>query len=750
MKIPDKYIDIFLSQATEVGNILFWRYFCGSAKFEIVGKRNYFFEELQLPVREKNDISVYCCCISPEDQPHFQDIVSGNFPEEGGDYTYRLYAAGETRHHKCRYSRLKTEEGDIILGTLVDETYKVKSREKETLFEYIAKYSNIGIFSYAPATGKGEMSEMWCENFGIPLGLPFKESMQEFVKHIYSEDLERIKQVGLQLRRGEKIFMDEELRINTGDSVKWMRYIAIVRKYSGDNDLQIIGLNQDITHIKKQEERNQKILEALPDFIFIFDNNFFICDLLKSAEIQLLHRLEELIGADGRTIFAEDVSALYIESINRCLRSGKLIEIEYYLDARGSRHYFQARMVPFENNKVLALIHDIGDRVKYMQELIDAKQKAETADKLKSAFLANMSHEIRTPLNAIIGFSDLLMTAVEPEEKEEYIQIINTNNDLLLKLINDILDLSRIESGSMELKYEEFDLAEYFNEIASSMQQRMNNPNVRLLSVNPYTCCIVKLDKSRFAQILTNYVTNAIKYTSRGFIEMGYGEVDGGIRLYVKDTGIGIADDKKAKVFSRFEKLDEFAQGTGLGLSICKAIADVCGGGVGFESEYGQGSVFWAILPCSVSVMDNKGEKDNKQEAVIEDWAERAVLTGVKSMNRKLILVAEDIQSNYLLISASLQKDYDLIRAVNGKEAVEIVRTVPGIDLVLMDMKMPETDGMTATREIRTFDKKLPIIALTAYAFDTDKQAVLAAGCNDYLVKPIDKVKLKTVLQKYG
>ncbi|HBO26471.1 MAG TPA: hybrid sensor histidine kinase/response regulator [Culturomica sp.] len=574
--------------------------------------------------------------------------------------------------------------------------------------------------------------------------------MQEFMKHIHPEDRDRIKQVGLQLRRGEKIFMDEEFRINTGDSVKWMRYIAIVRKYSGDNDLQIIGLNQDITHIKKQEERNQKILEALPDFIFIFDTNFFICDLLKSAEIQLLHSLEELVGADGRTIFSEDVSALYIESINQCLRSGKLIEIEYYLDARGSRHYFQARMVPFENNKVLALIHDISDRVKYMQELIDAKQKAETADKLKSAFLANMSHEIRTPLNAIIGFSDLLMTAVEPEEKEEYIQIINANNDLLLKLINDILDLSRIESGSMELKYEEFDLAEYFNEIASSMQQRMNNPNVRLLSVNPYTCCIVKLDKSRFAQILTNYVTNAIKYTSKGFIEMGYGEVDGGIRLYVKDTGIGIADDKKAKVFSRFEKLDEFAQGTGLGLSICKAIADVCGGGVGFESEYGQGSVFWAILPCSVSVTGDKGEKDNKQESVIEDWTEREVLTDVKSMNRKLILVAEDIQSNYLLISASLQKDYDLIRAVNGKEAVEIVRTVPGIDLVLMDMKMPETDGMTATREIRTFNKKLPIIALTAYAFDTDKQAALAAGCNDYLVKPIDKVKLRAVLQKYG
>ena len=303
----------------------------------------------------------------------------------------------------------------------------------------------------------------------------------------------------------------------------------------------------------------------------------------------------------------------------------------------------------------------------------------------------------------------------------------------------------------MSFVFDRHDLNVLINEIYCTFQLMMPE-GVELRMRVPEIPVVVAVDPYRLKQVLSNFINNAIKFTTSGYIEVGYYFCTKGdcLHIYVEDTGIGIPEEKQKQVFDRFCKLDEFAQGTGLGLSICKAIADVCGGGVGFKSEYGQGSVFWAILPCSVSVTGDKGEKDNKQESVIEDWTEREVLTDVKSMNRKLILVAEDIQSNYLLISASLQKDYDLIRAVNGKEAVEIVRTVPGIDLVLMDMKMPETDGMTATREIRTFNKKLPIIALTAYAFDTDKQAALAAGCNDYLVKPIDKVKLRAVLQKYG
>ena len=208
-----------------------------------------------------------------------------------------------------------------------------------------------------------------------------------------------------------------------------------------------------------------------------------------------------------------------------------------------------------------------------------------------------MSHEIRTPLNAIVGFSDLLMVTEDQEEKEEFIQIINANNELLLKLINDILDLSKIEAGSVELKYENFDLAVYFNELAASMHRRVVNPQVRLVPVNPYEACTVRLDKNRLAQILTNFVTNAIKYTSKGTIEMGYEKIDENIRLYVRDTGIGIPEDKKDKVFHRFEKLDEFAQGTGLGLALCRMLVEKMGGRIWLRSQEGKGSRFYFTLP---------------------------------------------------------------------------------------------------------------------------------------------------------
>lgn len=249
-------------------------------------------------------------------------------------------------------------------------------------------------------------------------------------------------------------------------------------------------------------------------------------------------------------------------------------------------------------------VDDITDREYMIRELQRAKQQAEKSDKLKSAFLANMSHEIRTPLNAIIGFSELLATVAEPEERDEYVKIIMTNNELLLKLINDILDLSKIEAGFVELNPQLFDLHEVFAEIGLAMQYRITHPNINFVCINPYKKCLVTLDKNRLIQILTNYITNAIKYTVRGFIEMGYEYVNHGIRLYVKDSGIGIADGKKEKVFKRFEKLDEFAQGSGLGLSICKAIAEACGGCTGFESHQGEGSVFWAWLPCEAEILE--------------------------------------------------------------------------------------------------------------------------------------------------
>ena len=435
--------------------------------------------------------------------------------------------------------------------------------------------------------------------------------------------------------------------------------------------------------------------------------------------------------------------------LQRAMKSRQMERVKFFLDDRRAVEVFATPVFKDDGelDGIVIRVDDISDRERMIEELRQAKLRAEQSDKLKSSFLANMSHEIRTPLNAIVGFSGLLVNSEERADREEYMQIIKTNNELLLKLINDILDLSKYEAGAMELKYEEFDFSEYFNNMAVSMKQRVTNPNVRFFVENPYDRCRVYLDKNRIAQVMTNYVTNAIKYTPKGFIEMGYELVEGGIRLYVKDSGIGIQDAKKNKVFHRFEKLDEFAQGTGLGLSICKAITESMGGSVGFESRYNEGSLFWAFMPCKV---EEAGLPAKETETLVPENDVVRPVTGKEGdkERRQTILVAEDISSNYLLVSAMLGKQYHLLHAVNGREALELLKTHP-VDLLLMDMKMPEMDGLTATKEIRKFNATIPIIALSANAFESDKLAALEAGCNDYLVKPVDKVKLMSVLEKY-
>lgn len=234
---------------------------------------------------------------------------------------------------------------------------------------------------------------------------------------------------------------------------------------------------------------------------------------------------------------------------------------------------------------------------KMIQQLKELKEKAELSDRLKSAFLANMSHEIRTPLNAIVGFSELMVTCNDPGEKEEYINIIQSNNELLLRLINDILDLSKIESGIIERRKENFNLTKVCSELFTTIRAKMTNLNVELRLDDSNPDCWVLLDRNRLKQVWMNFFSNAIKCTKSGYIKIGYTIERGGLRIYVEDTGIGIPEDLHDKVFTRFEKLNEFSLGTGLGLTISRAIVEAAGGEVSFTSTHGVGSTFWAWLP---------------------------------------------------------------------------------------------------------------------------------------------------------
>ena len=416
------------------------------------------------------------------------------------------------------------------------------------------------------------------------------EKRQYFEQYIASAPLieqERLKQIVTGTFKGQEGTYVYSVTINNQTYYHKCRY----SRSAEDNHNLVIG-----TVCRNIDNINTKIIETIPDFIFIFDRNFFLRDIMKSKSITLLHPVEELIGADCRTIYSSEVSAQYLEAIGQCLDEQKLVEIEYPLKVESGVYYFQARMVPFEYNRVLALIHDITDRIERTQELIQAKHKAEEADHMKSAFLANMSHEIRTPLNAIVGFSELLAAADDPAERKEYNEIIQTNSQLLLQLVNDILDLSRIESGKTEINLQIVNLNYLVEEVRQIHQLRMKS-GIELYAKVPEQKIMTVTDHNRVAQVLFNFMSNAIKNTVSGNITIELTDVDQEIRLAVSDTGYGIPKDKLEVIFERFIKINDFIQGTGLGLSICRTIADKLNGRIDVKSEFGKGSTFSLYLP---------------------------------------------------------------------------------------------------------------------------------------------------------
>ena len=286
--------------------------------------------------------------------------------------------------------------------------------------------------------------------------------------------------------------------------------------------------------------------------------------------------------------------------INRqCTHAHVIVQV---MDFKGKIQWADIHAVPHEyspEGKVTLIIgsqKNVTTEYENNEKLKQAKEKAEQSDRLKTAFLANMSHEIRTPLNSIVGFSQLLPEAREPDEQIEYIDIINTNSQILLNLINDILDLSKIEAGYFACNNEEFDLCNLFNQLNVTFKSKVR-PNVNLICEIPSESFLVKLDRMRISQIITNFVTNSIKFTRKGHIKMGFTQMNDHVKIYVEDTGKGMSQKQVQNVFDRFEKFDSFEQGTGLGTSIAKAIVDAYKGKIEVESTLNAGTTFWAILP---------------------------------------------------------------------------------------------------------------------------------------------------------
>ncbi|MFN8258974.1 MAG: ATP-binding protein [Bacteroidales bacterium] len=413
-------------------------------------------------------------------------------------------------------------------------------------------------------------------------------------------------------------------------------------------------------------------------------------------------------------------------------------------------------------NKAPGEFKDIGNLINnyfsQKAELISAKEKAEESERLKSAFLANMSHEIRTPMNGILGFADLLKSySLAEETRNEYINIIERSGKRLLNIINDLIDISKVESGQMKINKSDVNINSVLDFLYSFFKPEVENKGMMLAFEKSLddSEAIINTDKEKLYAILTNLIKNAIKYTNQGKIEFGYmvkdisietyeakDKISRFVEFYVKDSGIGIIKAKHNSIFERFVQVENSIsgnyEGAGLGLAITQAYVKLLGGSIWLESEPGVGSRFYFNIPFV--------KADDAKTPVQHIFDEKPFQSNMEKLK---ILVAEDEETSFGLLKIILSDiSREIVRAKNGLEALELCKKIHDFDLILMDIKMPVLDGLDATRHIRKFNKDIYIVAQTAFALEGDKENVMNAGCNAYITKPVDKNELLGLIKK--
>lgn len=522
------------------------------------------------------------------------------------------------------------------------------------------------------------------------------------------------------------------------------------------NPSKIIGSIREITQRKQAEmllQESEARFKALHNASFggiaIHDKGIVLDCNQGLADISGF-TMEELVGMDGLLLIAENSRELVMNNI--------IAEYEKSYEVAGLRKNgeeyplrLEGRMIPYKGQNLRVVeFRDITKIKEVENNLKNALIKATESDRLKSAFLANMSHEIRTPMNGILGFSSLLkIPDLKGETQLEYIKIIEQSGKRMLNTINDIIDISKIEAGHVDVSITDVNVNEQIEYLYSFFLPEVEKKGMHLSYNLGLTNdeSIIKTDLEKLYSVLTNLVKNAVKYSHQGSIEFGYENVVDQLdevhqlQFYVKDSGIGVEKDRQQAIFDRFIQADiedkAVYEGSGLGLAISKAYVEMLGGTMWVESEIGTGSQFYFTIPY----ITNKLKVENKIESLQNNQMQ------IKKLK---LLIAEDDDIANLFLSITLKEivEYQL-SAKTGTEVVEICRNNPDIDLVLMDIRMPKMNGYEATRQIRGFNQDVIIIAQTAFGLEGDREKALEAGCNDYISKPIDHDKLLKMIAKY-
>jgi len=563
--------------------------------------------------------------------------------------------------------------------------------------------------------------------------------------------------------RVKETLQRESLMIRNGS--RWLN--ITVDPVLNDNREMIgaVHIIRDITEVRNRESELEKSLSRIYDLIVSAPFGAHIYKLDSDDNLIFIGAnpaADRILGVDhyqfvGKTIeeaFPPLVGTEIPDSYKLVASSGKTYSVEQvnYNDAKGIAGAFEVHAFQMGKNQMASFFMDITERKKsemiraeYEQELIKAKEKAEESDRLKSAFLANMSHEIRTPMNGIIGFTNMLAdNGLSNDMVHRFIRIINENSQQLLRIIDDIIDVSRIEAGQMETVSEPFSLnqmlfAVYHN---AHLKTEPKNLKLSLVPVLQEGDDLILSDKVRLRQILENLIGNAIKYTVKGQITFGYTVTDGFLEFFVEDTGVGIPEDLHKIIFDRFWRVEDKrlvqdnVRGTGLGLSIARAYVQKLGGEIWLKSAPGQGTTFFFTIP-DIRVSSQK--LNTEEEAPVEISRKHAT-----------VLIVEDEDTNVEYLEVILKKlEMDFLIARTGEEALLLVKDHPEIELILMDIKLPDMNGYDVTRRILEMRKNIPVVAQTAYAMSGEKERAMASGCSDYLSKPIRKGELVRVLGKH-
>lgn len=518
-----------------------------------------------------------------------------------------------------------------------------------------------------------------------------------------------------------------------------------------DKTIRIAGL-RDITEQKKLESRNtmlSKAVQASPASIVITDKDGNIQYVNPFFEEKTGYSFREIIGKNPRFLKSGKHTSIFYGELWKTITSGQIWNGEFHNRKKnGELFWEQANISPIVDEKgriiqFVAIKEDITEKKKTLKDLKEAKEKAEESDKLKSAFLANMSHEIRTPMNGIIGFTELLKEpSLSGDRQLEFIEIIQKSGERMLNTINDIIDISKIESGIEKVKMHQFDVSASMTELKLLFESEAKQKGIDLIYTNEGLASPVNFysDAEKLNSILTNLIKNAIKFTSRGSISLGFVIKDKTIEFFVRDTGIGIPKHRQKAIFERFVQADitdsRVFEGSGLGLSISKSYAEMLGGELSLVSTENKGTTFYVSLPFLTEDTKPMNVNFSLDEEI------KALPSGLKTL-----VVEDDLVSIELLKLILKNIAEEILVATNGQEAIDIARKNHDIDLILMDIKLPVLDGFKATEEIRKFNTKVRIVAQTAFAQVADNTQALKVGCNDFIPKPINRKALYRIIQ---